>query len=1078
LLLAIASGCGDSSRDADQPAAGASAATDEQPAPSETPQTISGTERQNGILRLAVTEAHFEPNAPDAPPGMRYYTIGLRGMSRSQNDVAIDTQSVVFAQNERGCLSRPEENASWLKRPFGPTATFTASGPTEGQLAFLVPDDTRQVRVLLAPAGGNGLAVPAGDDFLPSGPVSESTIVDGSALRVIILPRAERPDSLPLPAEGRQQVILDFVIENLQTSQGIEFTTSQQLRLVDPAGAFVQPSALTQQLGCRLDDGDPIPPGQVRRFQVVYELPEDAPLRLHYRGFEIDEAYVDLKNAPAAPEVKAQGIATGSRQDFDAEVALLRARLVRLQAFLDEFPAALTDVEALARQYATPEAAFEFLRDQVAFEPYAGVMKGARGTLLTRGGNALDRALLLAALLKHNGIEARIAHARLDDTQQRERLDGIMSAPPATGRMLATLSALENTAPANSSTTISDAVSRFGPLLEAALKSKGYAGAGDSAQLSLDNLSDHYWVQARINGLTMDLDPSRADAQFGQRLTNAINDLDPGQLPDDLFQHIRLRIFADLLAGNELGTVDVLSEEFRAVDLFGKNIRVAIAPRTTGANESSMQAILLVGDRRIEGQVFRLSGSPSATEATGEPALPAGGWFDSMSGEAGGEDDTQDAALTVLGRLTFEAVSRGPKLRELGYRRVIMDRLDVSEAGIASLDALADDQSVRPLLIQAWDGAISFGASHPVYVLQTLLDTMVGQQSMYEKALANLYLGESFAVDDLAPPSLSGELIGFYLSSDVSRHMLSGQANGPAYSYYERPRLAFFRHGFAVGDWARPNGLPRFEEGIDLLNSPFRFLGAGADSARLAIDSGVADTAIELSLVRDAVFNTLPLFAAADAQGVDTMSIGPGEAEQLRNLKIPPAIRRALTAELASGQYLLLPTRLVTLDGVQTFGWWSIDPVTGFALGKMGVGGGQGFVEVSKMNERIQQWTDVFTKFYGGVLRCYLGELQKNLGATPDALKTLQLKKGSGIGDNPVPDSTTLAQCVIKQICKTITELMINAAANPAFARQADEAVKGLEEVLYRWAQELLIDEAKSQAQGKAAAACEAGPGG
>jgi hypothetical protein len=272
--------------------------------------------------------------------------------------------------------------------------------------------------------------------------------------------------------------------------------------------------------------------------------------------------------------------------------------------------------------------------------------------------------------------------------------------------------------------------------------------------------------------------------------------------------------------------------------------------------------------------------------------------------------------------------------------------------------------------------------------------------------------------------------------------------------------------------------LPRFEEGIDLLNSPFRFLGAGADSARLAIDSGVADTAIELSLVRDAVFNTLPLFAAADAQGVDTMSIGPGEAEQLRNLKIPPAIRRALTAELASGQYLLLPTRLVTLDGVQTFGWWSIDPVTGFALGKMGVGGGQGFVEVSKMNERIQQWTDVFTKFYGGVLRCYLGELQKNLGATPDALKTLQLKKGSGIGDNPVPDSTTLAQCVIKQICKTITELMINAAANPAFARQADEAVKGLEEVLYRWAQELLIDEAKSQAQGKAAAACEAGPGG
>jgi transglutaminase-like putative cysteine protease len=683
LLLALASGCGDSSRDADQPAPGASAATDEQPAPSEAPQIISGTERQNNILRLAVTEARFETNAPDAPPGLRYYTVGLRGMSRSQNDVAIDVQSFVFAQNERGCLSRPEVNASWLKRPFGPTATFTAAGLSEGQLAFLVPDDTKQLRVLLAPAGGNGLAVPAGDDFLPSGPVSESTIVDGSTLRVIILPRAERPGSLPLPAEGRQQVILDFVIENLQTSQGIEFTTSQQLRLVDPAGAFVQPSALTQQLGCRLDDGDPIPPGQVRRFQVVYEIPADAPLRLHYRGFEIDEAYVNLKDPPAAEVMEAPSIASGSRQDFDAEVALLRARLVRLQAYLDEFPAALTDVEALARQYATPKAAFEFLRDELAFEPYAGVMKGARGTLLTRGGNALDRALLLAALLKQNGIDARIAHARLDDAQQRQLLDGIMSAPPATGRMLATLNAPGNTAPANTSTTVSDAVSRFGPLLEAALKSAGYPGPRDSAQLSLDNLSDHYWVQARINGVTTDLDPSRADAQLGQKLTSATGDFDPLQLPDDLFQHIRLRVVADLLTGSELSSVDVLSEEFRAVDLFAKNIRVAIAPRTTAANESSMQAILLVGDQRIEGEVFRLSGGPSATEATGEPALPAGGWFDSMSGE----EDTQGEALAVLGRLTFEAISRGPKLQELGYRRVIMDRLDVSAAGVASLDA-------------------------------------------------------------------------------------------------------------------------------------------------------------------------------------------------------------------------------------------------------------------------------------------------------------------------------------------------------------------------------------------------------
>jgi SpoU rRNA Methylase family len=49
--------------------------------------------------------------------------------------------------------------------------------------------------------------------------------------------------------------------------------TGASLHLVEPAGAFVQPSALTQQLGRRLDDGDVVPPGQVRRLTLVYDMP-------------------------------------------------------------------------------------------------------------------------------------------------------------------------------------------------------------------------------------------------------------------------------------------------------------------------------------------------------------------------------------------------------------------------------------------------------------------------------------------------------------------------------------------------------------------------------------------------------------------------------------------------------------------------------------------------------------------------------------------------------------------------------------------------------------------------------------
>ena len=77
----------------------------------------------------------------------------------------------------------------------------------------------------------------------------------------------------------------------------------------------------------------------------------------------------------------------------------------------------------------TPDAAFAFVRDRVAFEPYPGVMKGPLATLLTRGGNSLDRALLLAAILKRNGVPVKIAHGKLPPDQAQKILQQIAVEP-------------------------------------------------------------------------------------------------------------------------------------------------------------------------------------------------------------------------------------------------------------------------------------------------------------------------------------------------------------------------------------------------------------------------------------------------------------------------------------------------------------------------------------------------------------------------------------------------------------------------------------------------------------------------
>lgn len=155
VLAALAAGCGSSSPNAAAAAnasgAAASAAIAGSPAPSG--QAASGTvdlrkvrggPRQNVILRLEVTEAGFFPAGRTAPPGRRYYTVGLRGMSRSDSpallggskgdEVLIDARRFVFAQNERGCLSQPEFDVAGVPNLFGDSMTFSPSKEIEGRV--------------------------------------------------------------------------------------------------------------------------------------------------------------------------------------------------------------------------------------------------------------------------------------------------------------------------------------------------------------------------------------------------------------------------------------------------------------------------------------------------------------------------------------------------------------------------------------------------------------------------------------------------------------------------------------------------------------------------------------------------------------------------------------------------------------------------------------------------------------------------------------------------------------------------------------------------------------------------------
>ena len=86
-------------------------------------------------------------------------------------------------------------------------------------------------------------------------------------------------------------------------------------------------------------------------------------------------------------------------------------------------------VRALATSLGNnPTTIFQYVRDNIGIEVYTGSLRGARGTLASKAGNALDRASLLIALLKaaSPAIEARYVQGTLSSTDSTTLLCGCL----------------------------------------------------------------------------------------------------------------------------------------------------------------------------------------------------------------------------------------------------------------------------------------------------------------------------------------------------------------------------------------------------------------------------------------------------------------------------------------------------------------------------------------------------------------------------------------------------------------------------------------------------------------------------
>jgi hypothetical protein len=564
-------------------------------------------------------------------------------------------------------------------------------------------------------------------------------------------------------------------------------------------------------------------------------------------------------------------------------------------------------------------------------------------------------------------------------------------------------------------------------LVSAGLERDRTAPATASRERQIAALNQHYWVQASLDGQETDLDPSFSAAVPGQRFaepsgtTFAADDL-----PDDLYQRLAIRVSADVLEDGAVTHRDVLTESARAADLLDKAIRLAVEPQALARAQNVYTVTIRMGDEPSRTVPLELRKAPAGGSA-------AAGLLGGLGGDEPAEPTRQNPAGAVLGRLVVDFVTTGPGLRPSRSRRVIVDRLEGEPASPRLVAGMEDDDSVRLLLAQIWDGAIGVGAIQPQQLVANHLQRLTSEQAEREQALADLYLGRRMSADAGGTPSVPAEVLGLFFYGGLTRHVLAVQG-GALRVFQLRPRLAFHRRGAVVGDWSQPAGVGRMQESIDLINMPFDVVGD--DRSDLKVKIGIADTALERSFARHSGdFNTVPLTAAAGEQKIAFATLTSTGA--VDRLSVPPAIGNVMRDALEGGSTLIAPTALVRLNGIHTFGWWSLDPESGVPLGQMELGAGQAVSETAALNKAVLTGAHTFSKFYGGMLGCFYVEAADQL-VPPDGpyhvTPTFNWSQGHIIPGLPtVASGQGLAACLVDRVCEAVVEYAVLAAESGAW---------------------------------------------
>ena len=680
-------------------------------------------------------------------------------------------------------------------------------------------------------------------------------------------------------------------------------------------------------------------------------------------------------------------IAQTESSEYEQALERLDLFMEKLEELRSHIDRTQFDVEELSFELAfeDPETIVDWVRNNIYFEQYLGLLRGAQGTLMSRAGNALDQAVLLQKILSNAGYETQIARGSLSD-EQAQLLIQQMTVPREPEPALGDIDAIKqimfdisevigtpteevetlfeefnNPVPIETTEIYKNAQEDADFIISMLEEAGVELGDPEAMDKLLEESKDYFWLEYRVNTG----DNWQAAHPVFHDASMIPNELETSEvftdtIPESLQHRFRFQVFIEQKINDEIEAKPLIAPwERSAAELTGKPIIYINYPdslvdfESFQGLENSMEnanffAPILNGAVVEGGNFFDLEGNvidpvtgsselAGVHQETGSLAGDAAG-FISVLGQDENTTERGEDFITFTGQW-IEYILISPNGEETKHRRTVIDRIGIDNRVNNFLQiANPDDKfDVFKSLTQEHTFMLGTGKLSQGFILNQLLSNLISFKSVLAVLIAQKHGIDIDSEFDLSffeevNTSWQGH---FSLYSTFDQNLF---ANKNILAYRSEPNLITYQRGLGIG------GDVTIQEVVDIVGNTRRTFEIKGENLHFntknTIELGVWETHAEGQFFTPNAVEHLSTMIVFDKAKIDNVPIVVLQSKDgLEELELSKDTKHFIEQDIDNGYIVLAP------EHSKLAGWWRINPRTGQALGMAGAGRGSAYAD-------------------------------------------------------------------------------------------------------------------------------------